>query len=406
MEMNIISFIEAKDLFAIISITTLISILQISVNAEFNVINYGASGNGITNDSLAFLRTWNNTCNAPGTSTMIIPKGKTFFLNPLTFNGPCKANKISVMFYGRVIAPDGPNNWKERDLSTWLRFKDIAWLTVSGSRLLDGRGEGWWDASCRYRPGKGCFILMPTAVRFEGCEHLQVDHINIVNSPQFHITLWGSRNAELRFLDIQSPESSPNTDGIHISSSNDVTVHDSIIGSGDDCISIGDYTSNITILDVSCGPGHGISIGSFGRGRNEVEVEGIFVSRANFSGTTNGARIKTWQGARGNVRDVHFSDLIFTEVENPIIIDQHYGDPQEKNQTGVHISDVSYSRAQGTTKTAVAINFNCSSSVACTNIALDNIQLKSSIRGQQLSSFCNNAYGITKGIVYPKSCLT
>jgi galacturan 1,4-alpha-galacturonidase len=27
---------------------------------------------------------------------------------------------------------------------------------------------------------------------------------------------------------------------------------------GDDCISIGDYTSNITILDVSCGPGHGI----------------------------------------------------------------------------------------------------------------------------------------------------
>jgi hypothetical protein len=27
-----------------------------------------------------------------------------------------------------------------------------------------------------------------------------------------------------------------------------------------------------------------------------VEVEGTFVSRANFSGTTNGARIKTWPG--------------------------------------------------------------------------------------------------------------
>jgi galacturan 1,4-alpha-galacturonidase len=59
-----------------------------------------------------------------------------------------------------------------------------------------------------------------------------VDHINTVNSPQIHITLLGSRNAELRFLDIQSPDSSPNTDGIHISSSNDVTIHDSIIGSG------------------------------------------------------------------------------------------------------------------------------------------------------------------------------
>lgn len=66
----------------------------------------------------------------------------------------CSFILIFLQLYGRVIAPDGPNNWKERDLSTWLRFKDIAWLTVSGSGLMDGRGKGWWDASCRYRHGK------------------------------------------------------------------------------------------------------------------------------------------------------------------------------------------------------------------------------------------------------------
>lgn len=30
---------------------------------------------------------------------------------------------------------------------------------------------------------------------------------------------------------------------------------------GDDCISIGDYTSNIGIDNVECGPGHGIRFG-------------------------------------------------------------------------------------------------------------------------------------------------
>lgn len=37
------------------------------------------------------------------------------------------------------------------------------------------------------------------------------------------------------------------------------------------------------------------SIGSLGRGGNYVKVEKIHISNAQFEGTTNGARIKTWQ---------------------------------------------------------------------------------------------------------------
>lgn len=39
----------------------------------------------------------------------------------------------------------------------------------------------------------------------------------------------------------------------------------------------------------------GNSIGSLGRGGNFVQVEDISVSNIYFKGTTNGARIKTWQ---------------------------------------------------------------------------------------------------------------
>jgi polygalacturonase len=51
---------------------------------------------------------------------------------------------------------------------------------------------------------------------------------------------------------------SPNTDGIHVQSSTGVTILNSRIGTGDDCVSIGPGTSNLWIENVACGPGHGI----------------------------------------------------------------------------------------------------------------------------------------------------
>lgn len=101
---------------------------------------------------------------------------------------------------------------------------------------------------------------------------------------------------------------------------------------GDDCVSIGDHTSNIVVSYVKCSPGHGIrsallqtryfksndfrvfvfsshppvvfesSIGSLGRSGNFVQVENIHVTQVYLQGTTNGARIKTWQVPNENLK--------------------------------------------------------------------------------------------------------
>ncbi|MBA0684239.1 hypothetical protein Goari_025834 [Gossypium aridum] len=50
-------------------------------------------------------------------------------------------------------------------------------------------------------------------------------------------------------------------------------------------------------MDITCGPGHGISIGSLGSKSSKAYVSGVTVDGAKLSGTTNGVRIKTWQAS-------------------------------------------------------------------------------------------------------------
>ncbi|KAL6982348.1 galacturonan 1,4-alpha-galacturonidase, partial [Sarracenia purpurea var. burkii] len=63
----------------------------------------------------------------------------------------------------------------------------------------------------------------------------------------------------------------------------------------DDCISIVSGSKYVKVMDITCGPGHGISIGSLGKDKSKDTVSDVNVNGATLSGTTNGVRIKTWQ---------------------------------------------------------------------------------------------------------------
>lgn len=153
-----------------------------------------------------------------------------------------------------------------------------------------------------------------------------VNGLNSVNPKFFHMAVLGSTNFHARGLNIMSPGNSPNTDGIHVERSTSVVIDNAVIQTGDDCISIGHGNTDILLSGIKCGPGHGISVGSLGRYKNEGDVRGLVVKDSYITGTMNGVRIKTWENSPSSsvATNMTFQNIQMSNVGNPIIIDQNY----------------------------------------------------------------------------------
>ncbi|KAL0354785.1 UNVERIFIED_CONTAM: putative polygalacturonase [Sesamum radiatum] len=241
-------------------------------------------------------------------------------------------------------------------------------------------------------------------MRFSRCNNVELSGVKYRNSQKNHVSISECNNATVTGLHMTAPPKSPNTDGIDISSSTNIHINNCTMETGDDCIAINGGTSYVTISEVVCGPGHGISIGSLGANGKYEEVEGINVSNCTFNGTTNGVRIKTWQGGSGFARNINFSEINFIATNNPVIIDQFYC-PHKicANQTsGVQVSDVTYSGLRGTSVSKNAtVSFRCSDTVPCTNIVLDDVDIRSIDPNISSTAVCINAHGTARGTASP-----
>ncbi|KAF5787090.1 putative polygalacturonase [Helianthus annuus] len=249
---------------------------------------------------------------------------------------------------------------------SWLLFSMVSGLTVSGNGQIDGQGPIWWENACIGTPSP--------ALQFKRCIGLRLSGLTHVNSPRVHITITTCNDVIVSNLHIIAPETSPNTDGIDISGSVNVNIRDSIIATGDDCIAIGGGSSYIKISGIMCGPGHGISIGSLGHGGTDV-VENVDVHNCTMIKTLTGVRIKTYQGGTGYANKISFTGIKFDAT------------------SAVNLSDITYRGISGTSNTDNVINLSCSKTVACTNIVVDSVHIKSAIPGRKVYGSCINACG-------------
>lgn len=368
--------------------------------------DFGAQGDGVHDDAKAFKDAWELACSFSGRIRIVIPAGNTFHIHPIDIAGPCRS-KITIQISGTIVAPKDPDAWHGLNPRKWLYFHKVNHLTLDGGGTINGMGQEWWARSCKTNSTNPCKHA-PTAITFHRCKYLNVKNLMVLNSQQMHMTFSHCLRVVVSHLKVIAPARSPNTDGIHISASKGVEVRDSIIRTGDDCISIVSNSSRIRIINIICGPGHGISIGSLGKSNSWSQVHDVMVDGAFLFNTDNGVRIKTWQGGSGFASDISFQNVLMENVSNPIIIDQYYCDSRMPcaNQTlAVKVENISFMHIKGTSATEEAIKFACSNDYPCEGLYLEDILLVS-CSGGTTKSFCWKAYGSSLGLVYPPACFS
>ncbi|KAH7545309.1 hypothetical protein FEM48_Zijuj01G0079900 [Ziziphus jujuba var. spinosa] len=275
----------------------------------FNVKDFGALANGKNDDAkVAFLSASTKACNSNIAAKVLVPEG-TYLVSLAKFQGPCKAPTVFEV-HGVVNALP---RLELVDKENWIAFQYLINFTLPRAGVFHGQGATAWSQN--------------TCSKNSNCK------LPIIKS-----------------IKISAPAENLNTDGIHIGNSNGIEISSSVIGTGDDCVSLGQGSKNINIFDVFCGPAHGISVGSLGKTLND-EMVGLTVRNCTFTGTDNGVRIKTWPDcADGIASDFVFDDIVMNNVQNPIVTDQQYCAHNKCNlkvPSRIKASNVSFKRIRG-----------------------------------------------------------
>ncbi|CAN1292432.1 unnamed protein product [Linum perenne] len=145
---------------------------------------------------------------------------------------------------GTLIAPS--NYTVIGTMGSWIMFHAVEDVTISGG-TLDGQGTGLWFCKSKSNYTESC----PEGAT--NSNNIYINGLASVNSQMFHIVINSCQNVKVHGVRVSAAGNSPNTDGIHVESSTGVTIMNSMIGTGDDCISIGPGTKNLWIKKISSG---------------------------------------------------------------------------------------------------------------------------------------------------------
>ncbi|KAK8258692.1 hypothetical protein V6Z11_D13G003800 [Gossypium hirsutum] len=295
----------------------MLAINSTSALTKYNVLNFGAKPNGKTDSTKAFLMAWKAACASADSTIIYVPKGR-YLLGSMAFQGGCKSPQIIFRIDGTLVAPQ---DYRVLGKSTdWLSFEGVNGVSILGG-ALDAKGPSLWACKASH---SNC-PSGATTLSFTNSKNIRIRSLLSLNSQMFHIVINGCENV--------------NVQGVRIiaagSLRQNVNIIKCSIKTGDDCISIGPDTKNLWVEQVTCGPGHDISIESLAKDLKEEGVQNITVKTTIFLGTQNGLRICS--------RD---------------------------SVSGIKIKDIIYEGIRGTSSTQAAIKFNCSSKNPCTGIRL------------------------------------
>jgi len=413
-----------------------------SKTTSYNILDYGAKGDGKTMNTKAINKTI-EICNSNGGGTVLIPPG--------TFVSGTVVLLSNVNFHlepGAILIGS-------RDTSDYLKMKSMLFeegynrfgmicavnamiISITGSGEINGNGTYFMNGLDKPHMGgndydrkfirQGEEFMKPGTIFDDGpvsysfrpgllmtlemCEHVQISDVVLKDSPEWTIRIGDCDNVDVRGISILNNPVIPNNDGIHVTTSRNVRISDCNIFAGDDAIIVTGFGNSPLPEDLNSKTREPLTIGNkTGIAENVTVTNCVLSSRS--------ACIRVGYGAHP-IRNLVFSNLVMYEsnrgigifardnsqIENilfsNIIISNrihsgHWwgkGEPihisavkDSKNGTPGTIDNIRFSDITATSETGILI-YGTENSVI-ENISLENIKLTIN-KGKYTESYGGN----------------
>lgn len=334
---------------------------------DFNVTNYGAEGDGVT-DCTEAIRKAIEACAQAGGGRVVVPAGK-FMSGPIYL----KSNvNLHLEKDATILFSTKPDDYLPLVYTRWegvelMNYSPLIYafeeknIAVTGEGTLDGQANetNWWpwkgnkhhgwnegtpnqndpdkraalfemaenNVPVSERKFGNGFYLRPQFVQPYRCENVLIEGVTIINSPMWILNPVLCTNVTIEGVTVESQ--GPNSDGCDPESCKNVLIKNCYFNTGDDCIAIKSGrnadgrrinvpSENIIIQDCAMANGHGgVVIGSEISGG----VRNVFAENCKMNSPLldRALRIKTSSMRGGVVENIYMRDIEVGQVKQQVV---------------------------------------------------------------------------------------
>jgi polygalacturonase len=282
---------------------------QIKSAQDYNVLDFGAAGDGLALDHKAIQRAI-DTAAAHGGGRVIVPGGKRFLIGPLMLKTRVDLHLADDTL---LLASTSPGDYGA--LPGLINADGAIGAKITGTGNIDGQAmkfvTSYSHTDERWEP----MAFRPRMFSLIRCKHLEIAGITFGHSPNWGLHMLGCDHVLVDGIRVRNYMDVPNCDGIDPDRCRDVEIRNCDIEGADDAIVIKtsqqtqDYgpSRNIVVRDcVVKSRDSGLKIGTETFG----DISKVLFERCKVVSSGRGPTITHRQS--GNIEDIEFRDIELT----------------------------------------------------------------------------------------------
>ncbi len=292
----------------------------------FSVLDFGATGDGVTVDTRA-IQSAIDACTNMGGGTVYLPSGNyltgTITLkNNVTFHVGPNARLLgstSLAHYPELDRPEGTVDYLEYLSYCLINAYKAHHIVLTGEGVVDGQGAAFPYGAENYNfedqtlASNQQSFNRPTLLRFTDCHDVVISNLTLQNAASWCCNLENCKEMRIHGVHLFN-RANQNNDGYDLTRCEDVMISDCHIDSGDDAIALKEGGLHIVITNcvistrwaaIRIGPE---SLGVF----RDIAVSNCVIH------DTYGCGIKLQEVEGGVMENISFDNLVMNHVTGPI----------------------------------------------------------------------------------------